>query len=67
MVLGRNLTLTGCLTVSLLLMGMDGGCTQSRTPLSPREDGFADLYLLGKWNELDINDQGELINPSFAK
>lgn len=60
MVLGRNLSLTGCLTIAFLLMGMVGGCTQSRTPLSPREDGFADLYLLGKWNQLDINDQGKL-------
>ena len=60
MVLGRNISLTGCLTIAFLLMGMDGGCTQSRAPLSPREDGFADLYLLGKWNVLEINAQGEL-------
>jgi hypothetical protein len=46
------------LAAILALTGMDGGCTQSELPLSSRDDGFADHYLVGTWHELEISEDG---------
>lgn len=54
-----------CLLVSWLFLAM-AGCTQSETPLTSRENGFADLYLLGRWHNLDLNDQGNWVKGELA-
>jgi len=54
-----------CLFVSWLWLAM-AGCTQSETPLTSRENGFVDLYLLGKWHDLELNDQEQLVTGDLA-
>ena len=65
MILHRYQFLQVCLFVSWLLLAM-AGCTQSETPLTSRENGFADLYLLGRWHNLDLNDQEQLVTGDLA-
>lgn len=44
-----------------LLMGMDGGgCAQSDLPLSSKDNGFTDLYLVGSWYSVLMIGPGEL-------
>lgn len=62
--LGHRLLKLGMLTV--LFCSALTGCTQSETPLTSRNDGFVDFYLLGRWHDLDLNDQGQLITGDLA-
>lgn len=48
---------TCCFAITLLVTAMIG-CTQSETPLSSREEGFADLYLLGEWRGYEPDGEG---------
>lgn len=65
MLLRRYQFLQVCLFISWLCLAM-AGCTQSETPLTSRENGFVDFYLLGKWHDLDLNDQGQLVPGDLA-
>lgn len=45
----------------LFLMGMGGppGCTGSQRPLGDRDEYRTDYYLLGRWHDLEVSDEGE--------
>jgi hypothetical protein len=44
-----------------ILLGMDGppGCAGSHIPLSDRDAGFTEQYLIGRWHDLEVSDSGD--------
>ncbi len=49
-----------------LLLGMEGGgCADSTAPLSAREDGFVDPYLLGDWYEFEDDETSKTDDESI--
>ena len=57
MMAARSPAKPSVLRVSLLAACLVG-CTQSETPLSSREEGFVDYYLLGQWREYEPSGGG---------
>jgi hypothetical protein len=52
----------GAIVLCALLIGMGGPprCAGSESPLSDREQGHTDYYLVGRWHEVNISDTGLL-------
>jgi len=50
----------GSMVLCALLIGMGGppGCAGSEGPLSGREQGYTDYYLVGQWHELNLSETG---------
>ncbi len=57
----HTLRIVPMVCVALLLMGMEVRCTHTTEPLSAMDEGFVDPYLIGRWQEFDMDeDEREL-------